>query len=516
LPGRNDVKRFLRINRLALALAVIFISVSCTGKSEIPPNTLVIGVETGPRVLDPRYAMDAISSHVCALIYPGLMRRDKNLRLVPHIAESVEQPDKKTYDIKLKKGVMFHNGRELTSADVRYTIESILDPGSASPKKSAFSKIESIETPGRYRLIIRLSEVFAPFAGNLTQGIVPDGSKNLSGEPVGSGPFRYISYDRGSRLHLASFEGYFEGRPKIDGVILRLLPDETVRLLALKKGEIDLVSNGINPAVLPWLGKQKNIVITQATGTNASYIGFNMEDGILKNGEVRRAIAHAIDRKPIIKYLLKGLAVETESIIAPTSYYHDKNLQPLNYDPALAKKILDDAGYAAPGDGGPRFKLTYKTSKNPSRKNISEIIGEQLRQVGIEVEIKSFEWGTFFSDIKKGNFQMYSLTWVGIADPDIYHYIFHSESFPPHGANRGRYVNRQLDRLLEAGRTETDLNSRRGIYKKAQKIIADEKPYIHLWIAKNVAAMNRRVKGFEIYPDESLDSLVKVTLEEKS
>lgn len=513
---RNDVKSSKRLARLALSLTVLLLFTSCTAKNETVPNTLVIGVETGPRVLDPRYAMDAISSHVCALIYPGLMRRDKSLNLIPHIAESIEQPDKKTYDIKLKEGVLFHDGKELTSADVRYTIESILDPETASPKKSAFSKIESIETPSRYRLVIKLSEVFAPFAGNLTQGIVPEGSKDLSSNPLGTGPFRYLSYDRGSRLHLTSFDNYFEGRPKIDGVILRLLPDETVRLLALKKGEIDLVSNGINPAVLPWLSEQENIVISQSTGTNASYIGFNMEDEILKNEKVRHAIAYAIDRKPIIKYLLKELADETESIIAPTSLYHDKNLPSTDYDPAKADKMLDDAGYPLPDGGGPRFKLTYKTSKNPTRKNIAEIIGEQLRQVGIEVEIKSFEWGTFFSDIKKGNFQMYSLTWVGIADPDIYHYIFHSDSFPPDGANRGRYINKELDRLLIKGRTVTDSNARRNIYNKVQEIIANDRPYIHLWIAKNVAAMNKRVKGFEIYPDESLDSLMKVTLEDES
>ena len=493
-------------------LILPIIILSCTSRKPPPENVLIIGSETGPSVLDPRFATDAISSTVCGLIYPGLLRRDKKLNLEPYLAKSVDQPDDKTYVIHLNEGITFHNGKELTSADVRYTFESILNPENGSPKKSSFSKIESIDTPDKQTVVIKLTEVFAPFLGNLTLGIVPEGTSDLTKAPVGSGPFEFSSYERGAELSLKSFDNYFKGKPKLSGVIFKIIPDETVRMLALKKGDIHLVSNGITPAVLPWLKEQINLKIIQETGTNVSYLGFNMEDEILKNSKVRKAIGHAVDRASIIKFLLKDTAVEAESIIAPSNEFYNPNLKQLAYDPDAAKKLLDEAGYTEKNDGTPRFSLTYKTSKNPTRKKIAEIIGEQLRQVGIDVSIKSFEWGTFFSDIKSGNFQIYSLTWVGVADPDIYHYIFHSESLPPDGANRGRYFNAELDNLLTLGRKTVSLKKRKEIYARAQEIIAKDSPYIHLWFSKNVAVMDKRVTGFQLYPDESLDSLATVAI----
>jgi peptide/nickel transport system substrate-binding protein len=449
---------------------------------------------------------------VCGLIYGGLLRRNADMELELDLAESIVQPHPKTYVIRLREGVIFHNGRRLTSADVRYTFKSILDPKTASPKKSAFKQVESIETPDPLTVVITLSEPFAPFLGNLTQGIVPEGSGDLTSHPVGTGPFKFVDYYRGQSLFLVRNAPYFRGAPKISGVLFKILPDETVRLLELKKGNVHIVQNPITPAVLPWLEKQEGIVVSKKTGTNVSYIGFNMEDEILGDKRVRLAIARAIDRRSIIKHMLKGLAVETNSLLAPVNRFFDGTIKQVEYNPAEAKRLLDEAGYKEKPGGKPRFKLSYKTSKNPTRKKIAEIFAQQLSEVGIEIEIKSFEWGTFFSDIKRGNFQLYSLTWVGIADPDIYYYIFHSKSVPPDGANRGHYSNSVLDGLLEEGRKEMNFEKRAETYRQVQRIIAVDMPYVYLWLSVNVAAMSDRVKGFEIYPDESLDSLARVTL----
>ncbi len=495
-----------------LLFLAVFIA-SCSPSKPIPPNTLVIGIESGPKLLDPRFATDAISSKITSLIYPGLFKRNKNLGLVPNLAASVELIDEKTYLIKLKEGVKFHNGKELTAMDVLYTYQSIISPDSKSPKRSALEKIDKIEINRKYSLTIKLKEPHAPFIANLTIGIIPAGSKELTKKPIGAGPFRFVSYKRGSMLALKKNENYFGGAPKLDGLIFKILPDETVRLLELKKGNVHLVSNPITPSVIPWLEKQASLKIEKEKGTNVSYIGFNMNDPVLKNLKVRKAIAHAVNRHAIAKHIMKNLVSETESLITPSNKYFNGKLKKLKYDPALSRKLLDEAGYPKKADGEPRFKLVYKTSKNPTRKKIAEIFGEQLRQVGIELEIKSFEWGTFFSDIKSGNFQLYSLTWVGIADPDIYHYIFHSKSVPPDGANRGHYKNYLVDQLLESGRREMDPRKRKIIYDEVQSIIAEDFPYVHLWLSVNVAAMSRQVKGFEIYPDESLDSLKRVTLE---
>lgn len=509
----SRARHLLVTSKVAGVLALLAI-LSCSAAPPPPPNTLVLGVENGPAILDPRYATDAISVSVCELIYGGLFKRDADMRLINNFADSVERPQAKTYVIKIKEGVRFHSGQKLTSADVRFTLESILDKKNASPKRSSFSMIESINIPDPLTIVITLKEAFAPFLGNLTLGIVPRNSGELTKNPVGAGPFKFVDYERGDKLRLSAFGGYFDAKVKLSGVTFRILPDETVRLLELKKGNIHLLQNPITPAVLPWLEKQKGIILQKKIGTNVSYIGFNMEDEILRKPEVRRAIAHAINRDAIIKHLLKGMAVKTSSLIAPANRYYAKNLESAEFNPQKAKKLLDEAGYPQPSEGKPRFTLTYKTSKNPTRKKIAEVFARQLEEVGIKVTIQSYEWGTFFADIKKGSFQMYSLTWVGIADPDIYHYIFHSQSFPPQGANRGRYVNSTLDGLLEKGRGETIFAERKKIYDEVQRIIAEDMPYIHLWVSVNIAVMSENVKGFEIYPDESLQSLARVTLEE--
>ncbi len=500
---------------LPLAIATLLFLSACTRPS-LPPNTLVVGVETGPASLDPRYATDATSVNVCGLIYASLMRQDENMEQHPHLAQSLAQPDPLTYIIKLRLSVQFHNGRELTSADVRYTLESILHGVPASPLKGQLGNVASVENPDSFTVIVKLKEPFAPFAGNLTFGIVPEGSGDLSKHPVGAGPFRFASYVRGQRLALVRNETYFEKRPALSGVIFKVVPDETVRLLELKKGNVHIVTSPITPAVLPWLEKQKNIVSLKRVGTNVSYIGFNLRDPALKNLRVRQAIAHAIDRDAIIKHLLKNLAVKTETIIAQDNLFHAQGLAQHTYDPEMAKKLLDEAGYPDPGNGQPRLTLVFKTSKNPTRQKLAEIYAEQLRKVGIQMSIKSYEWGAFFADIKNGNFQLFSLTWVGIADPDILRFIFHSQSPPPEGANRGGYENPAMDALLDGGRREPDMAKRKPVYDAIQKILSEDLPYITLWTSVNVAAVDKRVKGFVVRPDESLDSLASATLDAES
>ncbi len=479
-----------------------------------PPDTLVIGVETGPAILDPRLAVDAASVHACRLIYAPLFRRDEKMRLVPQAAEKLERKDPLTYVITLRRGLRFHNGAPLAAEDARYTLLSIVDERSASPLKSSLGEVAAVDAPDPFTLVVRLKKPFAPFASGLTFGIVPRGAgEELTRKPVGAGPFRFVSYEAGERLTLARDPDYMDGPPRLAGVVLKIVPDETVRLLELKKHNVHLVMNPITPAVLPWLAAQKGIVVQDAPGANVSYLGFNMRDPALKDPLVRRAIAHAINRGAITARLLKGLADTTDTLIAPPNPFHAAGLPQYAFSPETAKRLLDEAGYPDPGNGRPRLTLTFKTSKNPTRRTQAEVFAEDLARAGIALEIKSMEWGSFFGDIKNGNFQLYSLTWVDITDPDILHFIFHSSSLPPAGANRGGYANPALDRLLDEGRAATDELARKQVYADAQRLLAEELPFMTLWTGRNVAAMDKRLKGFVIYPDESLDSLAAAWLE---
>ncbi len=509
----------LQATAFILSFLILISAIAGCGSDKPSENRLVIALESSPTNLDPRLALDAASVRINQLIYGKLVRFDRKLNIVSDLAERWEIPDPLTYVFHLKKGVYFHDGSELTSEDVKYTFQSIMDPALGSAKRGSYSALEKIDTPDPRTVVFRLKKPYAPFLVSMIQGIVPahiarSGEIDLSTYPVGSGPFRFQSWRQGEKIELTANENYCCGKPKLDGVVFRIIPDETIRLLEMEKGGIHLIQNGLSPDVLPRLRENENIRIVTGPSTNYSYLGFNMEGPITGNKLVRQAIAISINRETIIDNLLKGAAIKATGLLPPEHWAYEGNVDKYSYDPAHAAQLLDQAGLNDPdGDGPrPRFKLIYKTSQNQIRRRIAEVIQQNLKEIGIELNIQSYEWGTFFSHIRKGNFQMYSLTWVGITDPDIYYYIFHTSSFPPDGANRGKYSNSEVDHLLEKGRTTLNLEERKAIYSRVQKIIARDVPYVSLWHEVNVAVMRKEVKGFHLYPGGDFTSIKDVYL----
>ena len=494
---------------------------ACSNESILEKNRIAIALESSPSNLDPRYATDANSYRLNQLLYNSLLKIDSQFNPVPDLVEKWENPDETTYWFFLKKGILFHDGSELTTEDVHYTFRTILDPSSGSPHRGAFDKVESIEPLDRYIIQYKLKEPFAPFLMNLTViGIVPGHAAqkfhgSLANQPVGTGPFRMVEFFPDEKIILEANRDYFDGAPELDGIVFKIIPDSTVRLLELSRGKIHLLQNDIPPDLFPFLKRKKNLKIIRKEGTTYSYIGFNMEDPILKRKRVRQAIAHAIDREAIIKYILGELASPAGGILSPSNWAYEKDVQTFEYDVKKACQLLDAEGFKDPDGPDVRFTLTFKTSTDQLRRRIAEAIQQQLLEVGIGMDIRSYEWGTFYSDIKAGNFQLYTLSWVGITDPDVLYYIFHSSSIPPNGANRGRYVSPRVDSLLEEGRITVDMNTRKGIYAEVQKILAADLPYVSLWYTKNVAVMDRSVRGFVVYPAGDFFSLKDVWLETK-
>jgi peptide/nickel transport system substrate-binding protein len=284
-------------------------------------------------------------------------------------------------------------------------------------------------------------------------------------------------------------------------------------LSKIKAGEIDLLVNALSFDLLRFFEKipPKNFTIQESSGLNTSYLAFNFKDPILKKPEVRKAIQLAIDRKEIIDSIYGGKAKLANSLLLKEDPFHlDIELQ--TRDQKLAGKLLDQAGYPDPDGTGPqkRFSLEYSTSTNSFRILVAKAIASQLESIGIEVKVVSKEWGKFKADIDQGKAQMWSLRWIGYKDPSIYHYAFSSESFPPNGGNRGYYSNSELDRLLNQGMIELDSSERKSIYKKVQKIIADDRPYIHLWHENNIALLRKEWSGFQLYADGRFDSIVRI------
>jgi peptide/nickel transport system substrate-binding protein len=221
---------------------------------------------------------------------------------------------------------------------------------------------------------------------------------------------------------------------------------------------------------------------------------------------VRRAVAHAIDRQAMIRHLLKGLGRPAESLLPEDHWAFEAKLPRYPYDPAVAERLLDAAGLPRRADGW-RFSLLYKATQMDMSRRKAELIQDQLARVGIRVEVRSYEWATFFADIQRGSFQLYSLDWVGVAEPDIYRHLFSSRAVPPGGANRGHYRSEEVDRLLEAGRATLDQARRAEIYRQVQRILAADLPYLSMWHYTNIVVAARNLTGFTPYPDGSWYSL---------
>lgn len=493
----------------------LFIIASChPSHRDLPANFLVVGIEANPAQLDPRYATDANAVRIGNLIYNSLLRTDQNLRLQAELAESWQRIDRRTFQFDLRPNIKFHDGRPLTAADVKYTFESVLDPAHRSPKRAPLKQLQSIELAGSHRLRFHLNSPHAPFVEHFTLGIVPQGSPPNSRPPPGSGPFMLETIESGESVTLKSNPNYWESKPALAGVRFKIVPDAMVRALEFKQGAIDFMQNDLEPDMLPWLRKLANTEVSAHQGTTFQYLGINLTHPILRQLKVRQALAHAIDRERIIRHLLKGSAIAANGLISPLNDAYDEKVRVWPYDPAKAKQLLDEAGLRDPdGDGPlPRFRLSYKTTNIDLRRRIAEALKAQLLHVGIELEIRSYEWGTFFSDVKKGNFHLYSLAWVGVRDPDIQHQIFHSSSVPPNGDNRGRYANPQVDRLLDQARVAMVPSERKRLYGAAQRLIAEDLPYVPLWWQKNVVAMKTNIQGFVPYPDGDLISLKQISL----
>ena len=500
----------LAMAALSCAAVMLCLGLGCTQKFPIDDNRMVIALPGTPVSLDPRLATDAYGEQILQMTHASLLRLDAAGNPTPELAQVWESPDSQTYIFRLKDGVTFHNGKKLSSADVKDTFTWILDPVNRSPHRALYAVIESIETPDPLTVVFRLSEPFAPFLSTMVRGIVPSGSPSGGyAPPEGAGPYRinYVSPD--SEADLSAFDGYIGGAPSIRAITVKFIPDSNVRFLELRAGSVNFCLNCVDPDMLPAFDNAANLVVEEAPGGNVSYIGFNLRDRALSDVRVRRAIALSLDREAIVRTIWSGRADIVESILPPGSWAYAKELPAAGVDKSRAKRLLDEAGYRDPdGDGpAPRLRLVYKTSQNEVRRRVATVVQEQLRQVGIQVEIQSLEWGTFFSDIRKGNFQLYGLTWVGISDPDIFHYAFHADSVPPNGANRGWYANPMINRLTEEARRETSREKRRDMYLEVQRIMARDLPVLPLWAARNILVRDRRLHGFVMTPDESYFSV---------
>jgi peptide/nickel transport system substrate-binding protein len=500
-----DARANFRLRILALALIAFLIPAGCSYfRPKADPNTVVFLIESAPTNLDPRIGADAYSAHLDGLIFSSLVAHDAQMNVIPDLAERWETPDPLTYIFHLRQGVRFHDGRELTSADVKFTFDSIISGAVKTPKRGAFRLVTSTEAPDAHTFVFHLSEPYASFLFGLTRpsvGIVPrDSDSGMSQRPIGSGPFRFVSAIRDEEIVLERNPDYFGDAPKIERVRFRIVPDAIVRALELRKGSADVEINSLPPDMSATLANVPGLAVEEQPGTPLAYISFNFEDPILAHREVRQALAYATDRESLVKHLLHGQARLATSLLPPNHWAFDPDVAQYAYDPARANQLLDSAGFRR-GPDGVRFHLALKTSTDESVRLTGAAIADQWERVGIALDLRPLEFATFFSDISRGSFQLYTLRWVGANnDPDIFEYVFGSKKIPPDGANRGRYRNPALDALLDSARVESNQERRKAILWEIQKIVAEDEPYINLWYPNNVCVHRTRLTDIVIPP----------------
>jgi peptide/nickel transport system substrate-binding protein len=463
-------------------------------------------IESSPTNLDPRVGIDAQSERIDELLFDALLIRDEHLNVQPGLAERWEIPDPLTYVFHLHHGVTFHDGRPLTSRDVKWTFDSLLQGKIRSTKSAAYRFVDHVETPDDFTVVFHLKEPSASLLWNLSEGasgIVPYGSLDeITRSPIGSGPFKFVSAEQDKEVLVERNDNYWGIKPRLAKVRFTIVPDATTRALELRKGSADVAINALTSDTIVALDRESNLQVERAPGTVLSYLAFNLRDPTLQDVRVRQAIAFAIDRGPLLQYIWRGFAQPALSVLPPQSWAYDSDVAAYPHDLEKARQLLDSAGYVA--HNGIRFHLTMKTSTEESTRLLAAVLQQQLRDVGIALDIRTFEFATFFADVTSGAFQIYSLRWIGgNEDPDIFEYSFSSKRFPPKGANRGFYSNARVDNLIDQARRETDQNIRKGLYAQVQEILAQDVPYIDLWYFDNVLVHTRRVRN--VTPNPSGD-----------
>lgn len=503
-------------------LAATWVSCPQLNHDDPPEPAFTVLLDGAPKSIDPRFATSDFSVKLSKLVFSGLVTIDTpDGQPELDLATRLDLVGDRTYEIELRRDAVWHDGEPVTAHDVHYTFTTLGEV--KSPYAGLGERIARFDILDDHRIVIELTEPHAPFITNLAMGIVPQhavGPDGLMKEEalVGSGPFRWEARSGQSWVSLLAHDHHHGGRPALDRVVFRVLPDDNTRLLTMLGGGADLVQNATAPLMLPVFDEAKEIEFERAASFKYTYLAFNLEHEILRDVRVRKAIAHAIDRERIIEEKFRGTARPAKGILAPEHWAYEGDVETYDLDLDKARRLLDEAGYPDPEGPEPRFTLTLKTTTNKFRRSVAQLFSTELARIGIEVKVRAYEWGTFFGDVKSRNFEMYSMQWPSVVEPDLMAWIFHSRSIPSaetraRGANRGAYRNAEVDRLLDLGRVGQTRDARRAAYAEVQRILARELPYVPLWHEDNLVLRRRGVRGYEILPNARFRHLASTTVD---
>ncbi|MDZ4184222.1 MAG: peptide-binding protein [Desulfuromonadales bacterium] len=490
-------------------------------------DTMISGMIGDASNLLPILSSDSASSEVSELVYNGLVRYDKNLKLEGELAKSWEiSPDNLTITFHLRPGVKWHDGAPFTAEDVLFTYQLLVDP--AVPTAYA----------DRYKLVTR-AEVLDPltfrvqYAKPLASALISWGfsihprhllanqdlSKSpLASAPVGTGPYRFKEWKRGEKMVLEANRDYWEGAPYLSRVVYRVIPDESTMFLELQAGGVDQM--GLTPIQY---ARQTDTATFKRQFSKYrypsfayTYLGYNLKNPLFQDKRVRQALSHAINKQELIDGVLLGLGQEATGPYKPGTWPNNPNVKKYPFDPTQAKKLLAEAGWSDHnGDGildkdGRPLAFTIVTNQgNEARIKSAEIIQRRLHDVGVDVKIRVIEWASFLKEfINPGKFEATILGWSVPIDPDSYN-VWHSSKTRPGELNFIGFQNAEVDALLEKGRETLDEDQRKKYYDRFQEILAEEQPYTFLYVPDALPVVATRFKGIEPAPAGIMHNFIK-------
>ncbi len=481
---------------------------------------LRIGLDVDAGTGDPRLSVDTSALRLRELIYDGLVRIQPDYSPAPGLAQSWENPDDTTWVFNLRPDVTFHDGSPFTAEDVKFTFDTILDESFAAPSRNFYAPITAIEVIDPLTVQFTLDQPYAPFISYMNMPIVPKAvveadAAAFATRPVGTGPFKLVQWTRGDSIILEANPDYWGGAPILDGVELRVVPDNSARVVALESGDLDFVQSPISPQDVKRMEQAEGFVVNRVPAAGYTYINLNCADPAISDVRVRQALSHLVNRQEILDTIYSGVGQLSRGPIPPGMWAFTEDLPEYAFDPEAARALLDEAGWTLGDDGmrskdGETLSIVVSThSEDPDRRQVAEVLQAVLAAEGIDSTTSVVEWPTFLADTQAGNHQMAIVGWLNLNNPDQ---AFFRQFTAEGAANYGQCIDEELDALIKEARATLDQEAAKELYRQAATLVVENAFYIFLQYQEYISIHRDDLQGFVVNPVQNFNSMYQVSI----
>lgn len=513
-------KRYGAVGAIALAASLLVPASSLAlagAHTAATPRTggvLNTALPVDPGTMDPRLIANTSTQAIDSLVFDGLVHIGNSLVPQPALATNWKQESPTKWLFHLRHGVKFQNGQPFTSADVAYTYNTLLKPSFKAPQISLYEPIKSVVPDGPYAVVFNLKAPYAPLLSYLNLGIVPHGAAGSSSfglNPIGTGPYKFVSYQANSQVVLAANPDYWGGKPHIQKIVFKIIPDNTTQVLGLESGSLNFVTSPLPYSYVQQLKSNPRFQVKRVVGLGTLYLNMNLRDATIADLKVREAIQYALNRQAITQHIYDGVHTPASTQLVPNTWWWDPAIKAPAPNLAKARALLKSDGWKkGPGGylvkNGKTLTISLTTYNDPTRVQDLEYLQQNLAQIGIKATVTQYEWPTFIGNVMAGKYQVALIGWLDLVDPDR---AFYSQFVTGQPDNWEHYSNPTVDKLLTKAREVSNRAERKSLYAEAAKIILKQLPYIEIADQGYVVMMAKSVHGFQIDRTGSLRGLDK-------